>query len=217
MSFEELRKEVYETTMLLCENDLIRLSAGNISASDGKGHIAITPAGLRYDRMKPEDISIVDPDGNLVDGEHKPSSETPMHTAIFRGRPDVGGVVHTHSVNAIAFASTGVELPVTCIEILAVGGPVPVAPYACPGSTEAGEIAVAYFKERPQLKVLMLRNHGLVAIGKNVYDAYQNAYKFETGAEVYYRALGIGTPIVLTDEQIEEIYRIYRRPAPVQA
>lgn len=211
MKFETLRKEVFDTTMMLCENGLIRLSAGNISIHDGEGHVAITPAGLRYDRMKVEDISIVDLHGKLIDGEHSPSSETPMHTAVLRNMHKVGGVVHTHSVNAIAFASTGIELPVMCIELLAVGGPVPVAPYACPGSAEAGEIAVEEFTAHAGLKCLMLRNHGLLAIGETLYNAYQNAFKFEIGAEAYYRASGVGSPITMTEEQIDEIYRVYRK------
>jgi len=213
MKFETLRKEVFETTMMLCENGLIRLSAGNVSVHDGEGHVAITPAGLRYDRMKPQDVCIVDLNGKLVDGEHKPSSEMPMHTAVLREVSGVGGVVHTHSVNAIAFAVTGVELPVVCIELLAVGGPVPVAPYACPGTVKAGEVAVSILKSHPGLKCLMLRNHGLLAIGDTLYDAYQSAFNFEIGAEVFYRASRVGTPITLTDEQIAEVRRVYGMPA----
>lgn len=216
MNYDAIREEVFETTMMLCENGLVRLSAGNISMRAGENRAAITPAGLRYDRMSPADIPVVDLEGNLIDGERRPSSETPMHTAIFREIAEVGGIVHTHSLNAIAFATTGIELPVVCIELLSVGGPVPVAPYACPGSAKAGEVAVEIFKSRPNLKCLMLRNHGLLAIGRTLYEAYENAYKFETGADVYYRALQVGKPVPLTDEQIDEIYRVYRKPAPAK-
>jgi L-ribulose-5-phosphate 4-epimerase len=213
MKYDVIRAEVFETILLLRESDLVRLSAGNISVRTHDGHVAITPAGLRYDRMKPEDISIIDLNGNLVDGVRRPSSETPMHTAVLREILEVGAIVHTHSVNAIAFATGGIEVPVICLELLSVGGPIPVAPYACPGSTEAGEIAVEIFKLRQNLKCLMLRNHGLLAIGQTLYEAYENAYKFETGAEVYYRALQVGEPVVLTEEQIDEIYRVYHKPA----
>lgn len=216
MTFDDLRHEVYTTTMMLWEHDLIRLSAGNVSLHDGEGHVAITPARLRYDHMKPQDISIVDLNGNLIDGALKPSSETPMHTAILRAMPEVRGVVHTHAVHAIALAVAGVELPVICAEVLAIGGPVPVAPYACPGSAEAGDIAVEVFKSRPGLKTLMLRNHGMVAIGPTLYDAYESAYNFQTAAEIFSIASHFGTPTALTQEQIEEIYRVYRRPAPAK-
>jgi ribulose-5-phosphate 4-epimerase/fuculose-1-phosphate aldolase len=212
LNYPTLREEVCETTRMLCENHLIRLSAGNISMRADSHSFAITPAGLRYDRMRPEDIPILDLDGNILEGERQPSSETPMHSAILRAFPEVGGIVHTHSVNAIAFATTSTELPVICMELLSVGGPVPVAPYACPGSAEAGAVAVEAFKSRPNLKCLMLRNHGLLAIGRTLYDAYENAYKFETGAEVYFKAIQIGTPVPLTAAQIAEVYRVYRKP-----
>lgn len=209
--FSELRQQVYDITLKLCDADLIRLSAGNISARSESGHVAITPAGLLYDDMVPEDIVVVDLAGTVVDGARRPSSETPMHTAIYRSMPEVGGVVHAHSVHAIAFASLGMALPVVCIELLAVGGPVPVSPYVCPGTARNGEVAVEIFQSRPGLKSLLMRNHGMVAIGPDLGTAYQNAVKTETGAEIYKVALQVGKPEPMTEEQIDEIYRVYRR------
>jgi L-ribulose-5-phosphate 4-epimerase len=214
MNFNEMRTEVYDTTMLLCENGLIRLSAGNISVQDGAGHVAITPAGLRYDQMRPEDIPILTLDGDPVEGDLKPSSEVPMHTAVFRAMPEVRGVVHTHSVYAIGLASAGVDLPLTCIEVFLIGGPVPVAPYACPGTAEAGKHAVDLFRAQPGLASIMLRNHGLISIGKSLYDAYQASYMFEIGAQVYDIASRHGEPVALNQDQIDEIRRVYKIPAP---
>lgn len=212
MSLKTLRNEVFQTTMTLLENDLIRLSAGNISLHDGAGNVAITPAGQRYDRMQPEDIPIVDLHGNRRHGDLQPSSETPMHIAILRSLPEVKAVVHTHSKYAIAFGSTGTEVPVICLEMLSVGGPVPVAPYASPGSAAAGAVCVEIFQSRPGLKCLMLRNHGLVSIGASLYAAYENAYKFEMGAGIYHLSLGIGEPAALTTAQIQEIRSRYGKP-----
>jgi ribulose-5-phosphate 4-epimerase/fuculose-1-phosphate aldolase len=212
MDLNELRQQVYATTMQLCEAGLIRLSAGNISARDAEGRVAITPSGLAYTKMRPEDIVIVDLDGKLVEGALKPSSETPMHTAIYRALPKVGAVVHTHSIYAIALATCGLELPVISLEVVAIGGPVPVAPYACPGSAEAGDIAGGIFSARPELKALLLRNHGLVTIGGDLDAAYQNAYKCETGAQIFHLGLQTGrTSVALTAEQLEEIFRVYRK------
>lgn len=212
MDLSELRQQVYDTTMRLCEAGLIRLSAGNISARDADGRVAITPSGLAYTKMRPADIVVVDLDGKPIDGTLKPSSETPMHTAIYRKLPKVGAVVHTHSIYAIALATSGVELPVICLEVVAIGGPVPVAPYACPGSAEAGEIAGRIFDERPELKALLLRNHGLVTIGADLDQAYQNSYKCETGAQIFHLGLQTGrAPVPLTAEQLDEIYRVYRK------
>ena len=162
--------------------------------------------------MRPRDIVIVDPNGQVVDGDLKPSSETPMHTALYSRLTKVGAVIHTHSLYAMVFAITGVEIPVTCLEILSVGGPVPVAPYACPGSKEAGLIASECFLSHPALKALVLRNHGLVAIGENLEKAFQVSYNCEIGAQVYHNALQIGRPPVsLTNEQIDEIYQGYQK------
>ena len=155
--------------------------------------------------MTPQDIPIIDLKGDLVEGQRTPSSETPMHTAIYRANPDIGGIVHTHSVNSIAFAMTGCELPVVCIELLAVGGPVPVSPFVCPGTIEVGKIAVRMFAAQPGLKCLLLRNHGLVAIGTSIERAFENACQFEIGAEAFFRGLQIGSPIALTENQIEEV------------
>jgi L-ribulose-5-phosphate 4-epimerase len=214
MKFNEMRKEVFDITMMLCEKDLIRLSAGNISLHDGKGAVAITPAGLRYDHLTPDDIPIIDLDGNVIEGDRKPSSETPMHTAILRDVPGMSGVVHTHSPIAIALATVGIEVPRICIELLLVGAPIPVAPYTCPGTAKAGKIAVDIFNSRPLLRCLMLSNHGLISIGKDLYDAYVNAYNFETGADVFHSALQIGKPTPLSDKQLEEIFRVYNIPMP---
>jgi L-ribulose-5-phosphate 4-epimerase len=214
MKFDEMRKEVYNITMMLCEKDLIRLSAGNISLHDGKGNVAITPSGLRYDHLTPEDIPIIDLEGNMIEGDRKPSSETPMHTAILRDVPGINGVVHTHSPMAIALGTAGIEVPRICVELLLVGAPIPVAPYTCPGTVETGKIAVEIFNSRPLLRCLMLPNHGLISMGKVLYDAYVNAYNFETGASVFHSALQVGKPTPLSDEQLEEFSRVYNIPMP---
>lgn len=211
MEFTDLRERVYETAMRLDEAGLIRLSAGNISARDNNGFVAITPAGMPYSQMRASDIPVVDIDGTVVDGNLRPSSETPMHTAIYKELPDVGAVVHTHSVHALAFAACAVEIPVVCLEILLVGGPVPVAAYACPGTIEAGEVACEVFKSRPSLKALLLRNHGAVSIGSNLDQAFRAAWNCETGAQVCLAAQQIGHgPNALSKEQIAEIYKVYR-------
>jgi ribulose-5-phosphate 4-epimerase/fuculose-1-phosphate aldolase len=212
MKFMKLREQVYRTTMDLCEVGLIRLSAGNISARHQDSHIAITPSGMLYSIMRPRDIVIVDPNGQVIDGDMKPSSETPMHAALYSRLPNVGAVIHTHSLYAMVFAITGVEIPVTCLEILAVGGPVPVAPYACPGSKEAGLIAAECFLSHPVLKALMLRNHGLIALGENLEKAFQVSFNCEIGAQVYHNALQIDRlPVSLTGEQIDEINQTYQK------
>jgi L-ribulose-5-phosphate 4-epimerase len=211
MDFMDLRESVYATTMRLAEAGLIRLSAGNISAQDAQGNIAITPAGMSYSSMRPSDITIIDFDGQVLDGRLKPSSETPMHAAIYRNVPNVGAVVHTHSVHALGFAASGAEIPVVSLEVLLIGGPVPVAPYACPGTAEAGRIASEVFASRPALRALLLRNHGALAIGADLEHAFQAAVNCETGAQICLAARQTGRePRSLSEDQIAEIFRVYR-------
>lgn len=209
MKFENIRQEVYATVMKARDAGLIRLSAGNISARTQEGYIAITPSGIKYDVLQPEQIAILDLNGNPVDAPYKPSSETPMHTAILRHLPEVQAICHTHSMFAITFAMLNLEAPVANLELYVCGAPVPVAPWACPGTADAGVITVDIFKSRPGLKVCLLRNHGLVAIGKSLEHAFEMAYNAEVGLGAYYQARQLGQPSIIGDAQIEQIRAVY--------
>lgn len=207
------KQQVFETTLKLVDIDLIRLSSGNVSMRLPDGNIAITPSGILYDRMEPEDIIIMDLNGNKVEGHYKPSSEKALHNEIYKARPDINAVVHTHSRYAIAFSTVEMELPAICLELLFVGAPIPIAPYQCPGTVEVGTSAAAFFKKRPELKGLILKNHGLVAIDGTLNEAYQNAYNLETGAEIYHLALQTGkVPGSLTEKQIADVFTQYKKP-----
>ncbi|HAF61109.1 MAG TPA: class II aldolase family protein [Anaerolineaceae bacterium] len=213
MSYPIYKQAIYETTLNLVKVGLIRLSSGNISTRLPDGNIAITPSGILYDKMKPDDIVIMDLGGNKIEGKYKPSSEKALHNEIYKAHPDVNAVVHTHSIHAIAFSTVGIELPVVCLELVFVGGPIPVADYQTPGTVKVGIGAAKHFSEKPGLRGLLLQNHGLVAIGNDLNDAYQNAYNLETGAEIYHLALQTGKkPISLTDFQITQIFEQYKKP-----
>jgi len=212
MDYSSYKKEVFDTTLKLVDIDLIRLSSGNVSVRIPDGNVAITPSGVPYDLMKPEDIVIMDLDGNKIEGHYKPSSEKVLHNEIYKVRSDIQAVIHTHSIYSIAFSSVEMELPIMCVELLSVGAPIPVADYHCPGTEEVGLVAARYFTENPRLKGLLLKNHGMVANGNSLYDAYQNAYKLETGAEIYHLALQTGKkPVVLNEVQLAEIYSRYQK------
>jgi len=208
MKYQSIRKQLFETVIKANEVDLIRMSAGNISTRASEGLVAITPSGVEYRQMKLEDISIVDLEGNLIDGL-TPSSETPMHTAIYRNLSEVEGICHTHSSYAITFAMLGEEIPVVNIELMAYGAPIPVAPWACPGTDKAGEVTVEIFKSHPDLKVVLLRNHGLVSIGKDLDHAFAMAFNAEVGFQAYHQAIMVGKPQPLTETQLAEIKTIY--------
>jgi ribulose-5-phosphate 4-epimerase/fuculose-1-phosphate aldolase len=201
---------VVETTLELARAGLIYFSAGNVSARVSEGLIAITPSRQPYQQMTVDDIVIVDALGRVVWGRRQPSSETPMHLAVYKHLRTVGAVIHTHSSFAIAFASTGGEIPVSSLEILSIGGPVPVSGFAPPGSELLGETAVQAFSKRSGLKAILLRNHGSLVIGADLDEALGNAMKLEKGAKAYHLALQLeGKPLLLTNEQIAESRKGY--------
>lgn len=208
MDYQNTKQEVLDTVRLACESDLIRMSAGNISTRTPDGNVAITPSGIKYFRMKTEDISIVDLDGNLIEGP-KSSSETPMHTAIYREIPRAQSIVHTHSIYAMVFAHIKRDIPLASVELMVCGAPIPVAPWASPGTAKAGQVTVDIFRDRPELSVILLRQHGLVALGASLYQAYEMAYNGEIGLEVYHKASLIGKPKPFSEEQISEIKEVY--------
>lgn len=210
MRYPELRRQVYAAAMALYREGLVRQSSGNVCARGSDGVIAITPAGVAYDDLRPEAMVILDARGRVLEADLSPSSEAPMHLAILDALPWVGGVVHTHSIFAMALAALALEIPAVCLELVALGAPVPVTEFVCPGTARAGEVVATAFRGRPGLLALLLRNHGGLTLGSTVEAACQNALALETGAQVYHRALGTGIrPRVLTDAQVAEIRAAY--------
>ena len=205
------REQVYETAYRLYNSGLIRLSAGNISLRGKYDNIAITPSGIWYEYMEPEDVVIIDLEGHIVDAKsgRKPSSEWALHSAIYLTMPEVKAIVHTHSIYALVFASLVKEIPPISIELIPAGGTIPVAPYAPAGTPEVGHGAAAIFQSQPGLKGLLLQNHGLVTIGKTLDEAFEYALDIETAAQAYHLALQIGQPVTLTDDQIDDFFRYH--------
>ena len=109
---ESLKQEVYEANMMLVEHDLIIFTWGNVSGIDReKGLIVIKPSGVSYDALKPEDMVVVDLNGNVVEGKYRPSSDTDTHIALYKAFPNIGGVTHTHTIYATSFAQAGRDIP----------------------------------------------------------------------------------------------------------
>jgi L-ribulose-5-phosphate 4-epimerase len=213
MDYQGYKEQVYQTTLELVKIDLIRLAAGNISSRLPDGHIAITPSGVLYSQLRPEDIVIMDLESKVLEGTYRPSSEWQLHTEIYKALPDAGAVVHVHSRYAIALGAVSAEIPVCNLEILEMGGPIPLAPFQIPGTREVGLEAAKYFKERSGLRSLLLQDHGMVAVGTDLLDAFQNAYKTEVGAEIYHLALMTGRKVrVLSQAEIDRTWKAYHQP-----
>jgi len=209
MLHKAVRKDLFRVVLNLYQKDFIQLNSGNVSVFASADHLVITPAGIPYDDMTAEDLVIIDLNGIVIEGDHKQSSETPMHITVYKNIPAVKAIVHTHSPFALAFATVGKSIPVITTEGLAVRGPVPVADYACPGTEAQGWAAIKAMKGPPSVTGTLLKNHGVLATGATLSHAYSTACRIEMAAKVYHLALQIGTPSTLTDKQIEEIRNLY--------
>jgi L-fuculose-phosphate aldolase len=203
MRLESLRAAVADTAHELVRLGLVDTTAGNVSARDPEtGLIAIKPTSIAYDKIAPADIVIVDPDEHPVEGLHTPSSETPMHCRVYRTRPDVGAIVHTHSRWATTFACLGREIPAIHYVISSIGHRIRVARYATYGSEELAANAVEALADD---NAVLLRNHGVLAVGGSLDAALKNAIRVEFLAEVYWKASMLGEPIILSDEEIDRV------------
>jgi len=179
---------------------------GNVSVRTSEGDVLITPSGLDYEVLEPEDVVLVDPEeGRPLEGSLKPFSETPMHGGIYRSRPRVGTLAHTHARCATTLACLGWEIPPVHYMLTALSGDgwVPLAPYAAYGSEElAGHVSKALGESR---QVCLLQNHGTIAVGKSTEEALHRTVILEEMAEIYYRVRIAGEPILLTPEQVAEV------------
>ncbi len=182
------------------ELGLVIGTSGNLSAREGD-LVAVTPSGVALDRLTPEMCPLVDVEGYLVEGELQPSSETPMHLAIYAST-DARAVVHTHSVFGTVVATTMTELPPVHYNALLLGGVVKVAPYATYGTDE---LAANVREALAGKQAALLANHGGVTIGPGLEQAFEATRLLEWLCEVYVRGLGVGRPAVLTDEQLAAV------------
>lgn len=207
MLLEELRNRVIVTALKAQKEKLIPLTMGNFSARDRKtGYICITPSGMEYDRLVPSDIVVLDEEGNIIEGERKPSIEAPLHCAVYRRRKDVFGVSHTHSVFATAWAACNESIPVVVAELAAlIGGPVECAIYKPMGSLELAETAAIRLKDR---HAILLANHGVLAVGHDIESAFANSVVVEEGAKIAYYARQIGVMKLIPEEECISLRKI---------
>ncbi|MFQ5871831.1 MAG: class II aldolase/adducin family protein [Candidatus Geothermarchaeales archaeon] len=197
-----LRGSVLETARRMTEERLVVGSEGNVSARvRDMEKMAITPSLVPYKEMKVEDIVVVNFQGEVVAGHRNPSAETKMHAAIYRARPEAGGVVHSHSVYASALAVLHETIPPLIDEQVALlGGEVKVAGYGVPGSEELAKNAAQALEQRD---ATLLANHGVVCCGKSLSLALRNALLVERLAQTYVIARMTGQPRPLPEESVE--------------
>ena len=205
---ENLKELVFAANMELPRADLVTWTSGNVSGRDTEtGLVVIKPSGVRYEAMCPEDMVVVDLDGQVIEGKMSPSVDTPTHLYIYRHRLDIMGIVHTHSPFATAFAALGKPIPVYLTAIAdEFGGPIPVGAYAKIGGTEIGEEVVRSIGSSPSI---LMKNHGVFAIGASPIAAVKAAVMTEDVARTVFYALQMGLPDEIPPQEVERAHRRY--------
>jgi L-fuculose-phosphate aldolase len=203
---DDKRRTVSELGRKMLQQGLTKGTGGNISVREGE-QIAISPSGIPYDEIDPEDVPVIGLDGERVAGDTDPSSESRMHAGIIRERDDVGAVVHTHSPYASTFASLDESVLPSHYLIAFVGDEIPVAPYETYGTAELAEAALDTLGD--EYNACLLQNHGVIATGEDAEAAYEVALMVEYVSRVHYQALNAGDPEYLADEEVAELIEIF--------
>lgn len=200
MILEKERKKIIEIALKVRKEKLVTLTFGNFSIRDREtGYVCITPSGVDYEELTPEDIVVVDAEGNIIDGRKKPSTEMPMHLEIYKKRPDVSGIIHTHSTFATAWACCGMSIPCIASEMSSLlGGSVDCTSYKTQATQElAEEVAKALESKNAAL----IENHGVIAAGPDIDAAFINAVIVEEDAKKAFLAKHIGVLHIIPDSE----------------
>ena len=203
MLLQSERSEIVRFGRMLLSAGLTTGTGGNLSILNrDKGLVAVSPSGVPYDTMLPVDVSIVDLDARPVDGDRKPSSELGFHLSLYRKRPDIQSVVHTHSVYATTMACLNWEIPAVHYLVAYSGHKVPLAPYATFGTPELARNVADSIGD---CNAVLLANHGLVTIGPDLETAFAVAEEIELVARIYYQARSVGDPVILPEEEMSKV------------
>jgi len=205
---EEIRQELVKLHLELPKNNLVTWTGGNVSIRDPQSNlVVIKPSGVRYEDLKMSDMVVVDLDGKVVEGDLKPSSDTASHLYIYRHRPDVNGVVHTHSPYATAFAAVGRSIPVyLTAHADEFGCPIPCGGFALIGGEDIGKIVVETIGSSA---AVLLKNHGVFTVGKSGEAAVKAAVMVEDIAKTVWLALQLGQPDEISPEAVQKLHYRY--------
>ncbi len=213
---QELKRQVYEANMLLPKYGLVTFTWGNVSAIDREsGLFVIKPSGVEYESMKPEDMVVMDLNGNRVEGKLRPSSDTPTHLELYKAFPEIGGIVHTHSSYATSWAQAGRSIPcygtthadyiygeVPCVRCL-MKEEIDEA-----YETNTGKLIVSEFKRRKKeimaVPAVLCKNHGPFTWGKDAKDAVHNAVVLEEVAKMAYRTESINSKVEPAPQELQD-------------
>ena len=207
MLLEELREIVWKCNLELPKNGLVKMTSGNISGRDpSTGLVVIKPSGYSYEEMRPADMVVVDLSGKIVEGHLAPSMDTETHLFVYAHRPDVWGVGHTHSVYASSFAVLGQSIPPCLTASAMLGGEIPLGKYVPVGGAAIGAEIVAKIGKA---RAIIMQNHGVFTIGNSPKQAAKMAVEVEDIAKITHLAMLRGQPIILTQEQLDQMEDLY--------
>jgi L-ribulose-5-phosphate 4-epimerase len=205
---EAIKEELWKLHLMLPKEGLVTWTSGNISARDPEsGLVVIKPSGVMYDQLRPQDHVVLDLEGDIIEGTLKPSSDTASHLYIYRRRPDVNGIVHTHSPYATAFAAVGKSIPVyLTAHADEFGQAIPCAGFALIGGEEIGLQVLEHIST---CAAVLLKNHGVFTIGKNAKSAVKAAVMVEDIARTVHFALQLGQPDEIPADAVEKLHDRY--------
>jgi L-ribulose-5-phosphate 4-epimerase len=204
--YEEIRKDLHEAHLTLEKYGLVAYTSGNVSVRV-KEHVIIKPSGVPYSLLRPEDYVVVDLDGNIIEGNKKPSIDNATHLYLYRNIEWAKSIIHTHSTFATVWAVAEKPIPVLCTAHADVfGEEIPLSEYAPVGS-EA--IAKAVLKVLGKSGVVLLRKHGVMVVGNSLDDAIKKAIFLEEVAKIAYFAQMMSVPVPLAQDEVERLYLQY--------
>ena len=205
---ESIRQELVKLHLVLPASNLVTWTSGNVSIRDKEsGLVVIKPSGIMYEDLKAEHFVVLDVNGKIIEGNLKPSSDTASHLYIYRQRPDVFGVVHTHSPYATAFAAIGKPIPVyLTAQADEFGGPIPCAGFGLIGGEDIGKLVIENIGTSV---ACLLKNHGVFTIGPSGKGAVKAAVMVEDVARTIWMAKQLGQPEEIPADLVEKLHHRY--------
>ena len=206
----DYKQRLIEAGQRMLEKKLTVETWGNLSLRDPETErVYLTPSAMAYHTIAPEDVAVCDLEGNVLEGRRKPTIEKDLHLGIYRARPEINAIIHTHPIQSQVFAVLRRSIPPVMDEAAQVlGGSVEVANYALPGTKELAHNALTAMEGGKM--ACLLANHGAVCVGKDMEEAFKVCAVLEMAAEIYRLALQIGTPHVLEPELVAEMWDFAR-------
>jgi L-fuculose-phosphate aldolase len=207
MELQDIKREVLETSKKMSKMGLAAGTWGNISARVDKHYMIITPSGMDYDILKPEDMVLANIHDLSYEGKLKPSIEFPLHAEIYKARPEINAVMHTHSISASSIAAARKDIPPILDDMVQiVGGSIRITEYALPASEQMVKNALKKLENR---NAIILASHGPVCLGRNLDEALITSQIVEKASKVFIDTQAFGGPVCLTDEDVNHMRKFY--------